>query len=62
VRECVTASGRFGVPGPFDSPATSRNGFHAERAERCPASITERLGLESSPPRGQFSAISACSA
>jgi len=29
-----TASGRFGVPGPFDVLASSRKEFHAEGAER----------------------------
>jgi len=34
MRECGTASGRVGVPGPFGVLAALRKGFHAEGAER----------------------------
>jgi len=56
--EWMTASGRFGVLGPFGIPAMSRKGFHAEGAERCaegsrgalrPAEDAERGG-EIPPP------------
>jgi hypothetical protein len=56
--EWMTASGRFGVPGPFGILVQSRKGFRAEGAERCaegshfpprPAEDAESGG-EISPP------------
>jgi len=42
--EWTTASGRFGVPGPFDVLARSRKDFHAEGAERRAEGSHVRLG------------------
>jgi hypothetical protein len=42
--EWTTASGRFGVLGPFGMLVQSRKGFHAEGAERCAQEATSRLG------------------
>jgi hypothetical protein len=71
----VTASGRFGVPGPFGVLVRSRKGFHAEGAERCAEGShvplgprrARRLGGEISAPdplkilsRGWRDAVRGC--
>ena len=62
----MTASGRFGVPGPFGIPAMSRKGFHTEGAERCaegghfpprPAEDAERGGEIPPPDPKEFEVV-----